>query len=38
MARYSDVCIDMVLNDRTVDLIEEGFDVASESGNSSIRP
>ena len=33
MARFPDISIDMVLNDRTVDLIEEGFDAAIRIGH-----
>ena len=33
MARYPGVSIDMALNDRTVDLIGEGFDIAVRIGH-----
>lgn len=33
MARYPDVSIDLGLNDRTVDLIDEGFDIAVRIGH-----
>jgi DNA-binding transcriptional LysR family regulator len=32
LARYPDVAVDLVMNDRYVDLIEEGFDVAVRGG------
>jgi len=35
MARYPEVSVDMVLNDRSVDLIEEGFDAAIRVGHSA---
>jgi DNA-binding transcriptional LysR family regulator len=33
LAKYREVSIDLVLNDRTIDLIEEGFDVAVRVGH-----
>ncbi|GGY63867.1 LysR family transcriptional regulator [Pseudoduganella albidiflava] len=32
LARYPDVTVDLSLNDRTVDLVEEGFDIAVRIG------
>ncbi|WP_332848004.1 LysR family transcriptional regulator [Massilia sp. S19_KUP03_FR1] len=33
LSRYPDVSVDVVLNDRVADLVEEGFDVAIRIGN-----
>ena len=33
LARYPDVAIDMIMNDRFVDLVDEGFDVAVRIGS-----